>query len=275
MTFLAPIEHLDRARLRRVEGVLTDIDDTLTTGGRLTPMAYAALGQLHDAGLRVIPITGRPAGWCDHIARMWPVSAVVGENGAFYFMKDVARGTLVKRYALDSEIQRANRARLEEIREVILEQVPGAGIASDQDYRIADLAVDFCEDVTPLTMDEVAQIVEIAESFGATAKVSSIHVNIWFGDFDKLTMTRRLCAEVFGESDDDMRERYLFLGDSPNDSPMFGFFPLSIGVANVREFLGRMSHPPRFITDRSCGEGFAELASHLLTVRESTGTTDG
>src|SRR5262249_57511345 len=84
----APMEPLDSfpmAARRRIRGVLADIDDTITTDGKLTAAAYGALERLQAAGFRVVPITGRPAGWCDHIARMWPVDAVVGENRAFYF----------------------------------------------------------------------------------------------------------------------------------------------------------------------------------------------
>ncbi len=260
------MQHLDGLRtadLARVRGVLTDIDDTLTTAGRLTPGAYAALDRLLDAGFRVIPITGRPAGWCDHIARMWPVSAVVGENGAFYFHRD-AGGALVKRYAFDDVERFENGRRLDAIREAVLAEVPGAGIASDQDYRVADLAIDFCEDVAPLPDADIDRIVSVAESFGATAKVSSIHVNIWFGEFDKLSMTRTLCRELFGESDDDLRQRYVFVGDSPNDEPMFRFFPLGVGVANVRRFADRMQTPPAFVTAGECGAGFEALAEVLV-----------
>ncbi len=243
-------------------GEFTDIDDTLTTRGNLQPAAYAALERLRLAGLRVVPVTGRPAGWCDHIARMWPVDAVVGENGAFYFHRD-GNGRLVKRYLYDTGTRKANRARLGAIKQAVLDKVPGAGIASDQRYRVSDLAVDFCEDVEPLPDSAVDEIVEIARSFGAVAKVSSIHVNIWFGDFDKLGMTRTLAAELFGDDDEALRRRYLFVGDSPNDCPMFDYFPLSVGVANVREFAERLRPPPRYVTGRPCGEGFVEVAELL------------
>ena len=79
---------------------LADIDDTISTSGRVTAEAYAAMERLRRAGLLVIPITGRPAGWCDHIARMWPVDAVVGENGALYMIHDDRARKLKKRYAL-------------------------------------------------------------------------------------------------------------------------------------------------------------------------------
>jgi HAD superfamily hydrolase (TIGR01484 family) len=252
---------------RAVDVVLTDIDDTLTLHGRLPAAAYAALERLRDAGLKVVPITGRPAGWCDHIARMWPVDGVVGENGAFWFRHDPGEGRLVRRFLADEATRAANRRRLDELRARILAEVPGAGIASDQLYREADLAIDFCEDVPALPREAVRRIVDIFEEAGATAKVSSIHVNGWFGDYDKLTMTRLLMAEAFGIDVDRGRERFVFAGDSPNDAPMFGFFPNAVGVANLRRFLPEVAAPPAWITEAEGGRGFAELAEALLAAR--------
>jgi HAD superfamily hydrolase (TIGR01484 family) len=247
-----------------VRGVCTDIDDTLTTHGRLTAEAYAALERLRAAGKRVIPITGRPAGWCDHIARMWPVDAVVGENGAFYMRYDAASRRLVKRFLAADATRRANRARLAVIGERILAAVPGCALASDQLYREADLAIDFCEDVPPLPRAAVDRIVALMQGEGMTAKVSSIHVNGWFGDYDKLGMTRTLLAEAFAVDLDAERERWLFAGDSPNDAPLFAYFPNSVGVANLRAFADRIAPLPAYVTVGEGGAGFAEIARALL-----------
>ena len=177
-----------------VKIVFTDIDDTMTHEGRLPAAAYGALEDLHNAGIQIAPITGRPAGWCDMIARFWPVAGVVGENGALYFAYDRARKRMRRVYAADPQTRAENRRRLEEIERRVLDEVPGAAISTDQAYREADLAIDFCEDVPPLGRAEVARIKSIFESMGATAKVSSIHVNGWFGAYDKLTMARRFGA---------------------------------------------------------------------------------
>ena len=252
-----------------VRGLFFDIDDTLTTDGRLTAAAYAALERLHDAGLLVAPITGRPAGWCDHIARMWPVDGVIGENGAFYFAYDRAARRLVKRFRDDDATRAANRARLVAVRDRILAEVPGAALASDQLYREADLAIDFCEDVPRLPEPAVDRIVAIMREAGMTAKVSSIHVNGWFGDYDKLGMTKRFMAERCGVDLDARRAAYAFAGDSPNDAPMFAYFPNSIGVANVRAAAHRLEHAPAYVTDAASGAGFVELAERLLQARRA------
>jgi HAD superfamily hydrolase (TIGR01484 family) len=261
---MQPLAAMPPAVRAAVRGVCTDIDDTLTTHGRLTAEAYAALERLRAAGKRVIPITGRPAGWCDHIARMWPVDAVVGENGAFYMRYDAASRRLVKRFLDDDATRRANRARLAAIAERILAAVPGCALASDQLYREADLAIDFCEDVRPLPRNAVDRIVALMQGEGMTAKVSSIHVNGWFGNYDKLGMTRTLLAEVFAADLDAERERWVFAGDSPNDAPLFAYFPNSVGVANVRAFADRIATLPAYVTVGAGGAGFAEIAEVLL-----------
>lgn len=256
---MKPVRELDP---RGVEAVLLDIDDTVTTHGRLTAQAYDALERLQRSGRRVIPVTGRPAGWCDHIARMWPVDAVVGENGAFYFWHSGDR--LHRRYWDDAATRAAKRARLAALASKIIEAVPGSAIAADQAYRETDLAIDFCEDVPPLPLEAAERIAERMREGGLTAKVSSIHVNGWFGDYDKLSMTRALFRERFGIELGARNAAVVFAGDSPNDAPMFGFFERSIGVANVRRFAPLLLHAPKFVTDAPYGAGVAELADHLV-----------
>ena len=254
---MKPLSELDPSG---VEAVLLDIDDTLTTQGKLTSTAYAALEALHASGKRVVPVTGRPAGWCDHIARMWPVDAVVGENGAFYF--HLAEGRLQRRFWDDDAARARKRSRLRAIEKKILAAVPGCAPASDQPYRETDLAIDYCEDVPPLPLSAAERIAALMRAEGMTARVSSIHVNGWFGDYDKLAMTRALFAERFAIDLETQRGRVVFIGDSPNDASLFAFFERSVGVANVERFPG-LASPPKYVTRGESGEGFAELAARL------------
>ena len=259
------IEHAPREKLARLEGVLTDIDGTITDCGKLRPHAYEDLWRLHDAGLRVIPVTGRPAGWCDHIARFWPVDAVVGENGGFYFYHD---GTALRRRFLHGPEQRRTlHRRLEAIRDTILADVPGCAVASDQAYRECDLAIDVCEDVAPLPREAVLRIKDIFEQAGAHAKISSIHVNGWFGDFDKLSTARLCLRERFGMDLDADNEAFAFCGDSPNDEPMFAFFTLSFGMANIARFEEMLSHPPAYVTTQPNDAGFRQVVDLILAAR--------
>jgi len=261
------IQTIPFGTVKNLIGVFFDIDDTFTTSGKIPAVAYQALWELRDAGLRVVPITGRPAGWCDHIARMWPVYGIVGENGAFYFWLDQAERKLRKRFLDPDKVRAENRQRLLRIRDEILSKVPGTAIASDQLYRETDVAIDYCEDVTPLDQKAIEQICEIFQQHGATCKVSSIHVNGWFGDYNKLGMTKTFVKELWGLDLDSVKERFLFCGDSPNDEPMFHYFPYTAGVKNVVRFVSRMKHLPSFVASREGGEGFAEIVETILKRR--------
>lgn len=261
---MKPILEITEQELALVRGVLFDIDDTFTLAGRVIPDAYSALWDLHDKGFILVPITGRPAGWCDHIARMWPVDGVVGENGAFYYYYCPEARRLMRSYLFDPGDAGEKRAALDAIRQEVLERVPRAAIAADQHFRLFDLAVDFAEDVSPLTEGEVREICRVFDEHHATCRVSSIHVNGWFGDYNKLFMTQRFLKERFGIEREDARQRFIFMGDSPNDEPMFEAFPCSVGVANIRGFLPMMKTHPAFITHGEGGRGFAETARIIL-----------
>jgi len=262
---LRPLAELSASAARRVRFVLCDVDDTLTHAGFLPSAALAALERLSAAGVRTIPVTGGAAGWCDMIARSWPVDAVIGESGAFYFHRH--GGRMTRRFWMTEADRRTARARLLRLGREVVEAVPGCAFAGDQSYRECDLALDYAQDVPRLPDDAVARMVAHLSAAGATARVSSIHVNAWFGDYDKLSMALRLLKEVYGMSADEAAGAAAFIGDAPNDARMFAFFPLSVGVANIRRFAARLDPPPPWITEREGGYGFAEFADRLLALR--------
>jgi len=262
-----PIAEVSERSCRDLSWFFTDIDDTITTEGLLPDSSYAALWDLHRAGIRVVPVTGRPAGWCDHIARMWPVAGVVGENGALRYIYDRKAKRMRRNYAIPLEEAAENRKRLARIAQRVLREVPGTGIAADQPFRMFDYAIDFREDVPPLPMTAVDAVCAILGQEGATYKVSSIHVNYWFGTFDKVDGMRAFLREAAGEDFDAVRRTIAFSGDSPNDEPMFREVPFSIGVGNIRRFLDRIVHAPAFVTEADCAEGFREAVDGILRRR--------
>ena len=261
---MKPFNEFPKDLKKRIGYVLTDIDDTLTNNGRLPAVVFTAMERLQAAGIKIIPITGRPAGWCDHIARMWPVDGLVGENGAFYFRYDDTLRKMQRRYFKSEDERTADRRRMKKLQTEILYQVPGCRLSVDQAYREADLAIDYCEDIARLPDQDIDKIVKLFEDAGARAKISSIHVNGWFGDYDKLTMSKMIFKEEFGEDLEEVKEQVIYTGDSPNDGPMFAYFPNSVGVANVRQFEGKMAHLPTWITEKEGGYGFAEMVNILL-----------
>jgi hypothetical protein len=257
---MKPIHAIDPVAASRIRYVLFDIDDTITTGGKVTARAYDALWRLHDAGYIPIPVTGRPAGWCDLIVRQWPVAAVVGENGAFVFYFSEER---LCTYTHPDAAPEGSRQRLDAVLRAAAQKVPGCRAAKDQPYRLCDLAIDYNEDPPHLGLGAAEEIRAVCASMGAEAKISSIHVNAWFGKYDKLSTTLSFLCEM-GETRP--KETVFFLGDSPNDEPMFEYFPMSCGVANVKPFVPMMKHLPAYIAPREGGEGFADAIAHFLSV---------
>lgn len=261
---MRPIDELTTEYAQKIRFVLMDIDDTLTTDGKLLAESYAAMWRLKQAGLIVVPITGRPAGWCDLIAREWPVDGVVGENGAFAFWE--GEGQQLKTLTHPQAIRNTSPL-LQEIRDVALQQFPELRIARDQFSRLYDIALDFAEEEPRLPLATAVEVKKLCEQKGAHAKVSSIHVNTWLGNYDKLSMAIRFLAERFGYDDEAMRGQVIFVGDSPNDEPMFAHFPNACGVANVIRYENLIKRLPAFVADREGGLGFAQIAKILITRR--------
>ena len=271
---MRPLKTWPLQAIQRITGVFTDIDDTLTTDGAITPDALSALQALKDAGFAVIAITGRPVGWSEPFASSWPVDAIVAENGAVllqmmnekghYGSKDVDQ-LLSKSYQQDAVTRSTNLARMQQVAQRVMREVPTALLAQDSAGRETDMAVDHSE-FTTLPPEQIAQVVAIMQSEGMHATVSSIHINGWFGTHNKLEGARWAVRTLFGRDLDAELDAWVYVGDSTNDQLMFEAFPNSIGVANVRRFEAELACLPRYVTDGERGAGFAEVAEALLVV---------
>lgn len=261
----SPLERLDA---RGVVGVFTDIDDTLTTDGRLHADAYAALCALAAAGLHVVPVTGRSAGWAHMIVKTWPVAAVVAESGGLYLARDARSGRLLTRLHAHADTVAADRARLEDCARHVRAAIPGLAPASDNAYRLVDLALDYCEEVPRVAGADVERAIRMFVDDGFNARASSVHVNAWAGEFDKAPMALRVLDERFAGGPGADPRAWVFAGDAPNDASMFAAFERSVGVANVLPHLAAMPAAPAFVTAGASGDGFIELARHLLAARD-------
>ena len=250
--------------MRGVCGVLTDIDDTLTTEGAITADALGALQRLRDTGIPVIAITGRPMGWSEPFARDWPIDAIVAENGAVALFRQ-ADGLTVE-YAQDQLTRVANARRLKAVAARVLRDVPGSHLAQDSAGRVTDIAIDHGE-FTHLSPTQIEQVVAVMRAEGMNATVSSIHVNGWFGEHTKLSGARWIVQRLLGRVLEAERGRWVYVGDSTNDQLMFGHFALSVGVANLLDFADALTVWPAFLAEGARGAGFAEVAQRLLEVR--------
>ena len=274
-----PLAQWPVAARRNIVGVFTDIDDTLTTDGAITPDALKALGDLKAAGLRVIAITGRPVGWSEQVTfggdNAWPVDAVVAENGStaiFYNKIDSLpsqniNSPLLKIYQQDLVTRVSNYARMQQVAARVMREVIGAQLSQDSHGRETDIAIDHSE-FASLSAEKIQQAVKIMQFEGMNATISSIHINGWYGDHHKLSGARWIVRELFERELDLERGRWVYVGDSTNDALMFQHFEHSIGVANIRRFEAALSHKPRYITLSERGAGFAEVARALLQAAE-------
>jgi len=259
------LSNLNSDQTKALKGVLTDIDDTLTTEGAITPDALQALHELKAAGLRVIAITGRPVGWSEPFAQVWPLDAIVAENGAVALIPE-ADGRLRRCYQQDEALRQQQYQRMQAVLQDIEATVPGARRATDSAGRETDIAIDHSE-FTELPPQAIEQVVARMRAAGMNATVSSIHINGWYGPHNKLEGARWILRELWGCPLDEELDRWVYVGDSTNDQLMFQHFPLSVGVANVRRFVPQLQHLPRYITPSERGAGFAELAQVLLAAR--------
>jgi HAD superfamily hydrolase (TIGR01484 family) len=262
----APWRDCPPQRLRAVQGVLTDIDDTLTHNGAIQPEALAALQALAGAQVPVIAITGRPMGWSKPFALQWPVAAIVAENGAVALLRDGS--ALHIEYAQDEATRRHNASRLLAVAQRVLREVPGATLAQDSAGRVTDIAIDHSE-FAHLDAAAVEHVLAVMRSEGMNATVSSIHINGWFGEHTKLSGARWMLQRLFGRDLDAELEHWLYVGDSTNDQLMFGHCPLSVGVANLRDFAAQLHTWPAYITEGERGAGFAEVVRAVLASRSA------
>ena len=276
---MAPLTDWPATACAGLVGLFTDIDDTLTTDGAITPDALDALWALNAAGLHVIPITGRPVGWSAPFAATWPVDAIVAENGAVALLNTAEnldqnglqrlsgkREQLSKIYRQDAATRTDNFRAMQQVLARIEAEVPGARRATDSPGRETDIAIDHSE-FTHLPQEAIDHAVRIMRAAGMTATVSSIHINGWLGAHNKWEGARWIVQQLFGRALEGEIDRWVYVGDSTNDQIMFQHFRHSVGVANIARFVPQLAHLPRYVTPGERGAGFAELAHHLLAAR--------
>lgn len=263
MSSVDDISYVDRApsarELQEVRYLFTDIDDTLTTEGKLLPQTYEALWDLSRAGIAVVPVTGGSAGWCEHIVRAWPVAAVIGESGAYCVTR--RDGDVVFAYWEDAALQgERQRQHIQAIKALIAQKSKPFRIAHDQVFRLADVAIDI-QGHDPHDVEDLASSIR---AIGGTVAISSIHINTWIGDYNKRSMSERVLTGLFGVDPAETPAVTAFVGDSRNDAPMFGFIRNSFGVNNIIPVLPHLQFAPKWVSSQPAGLGFADIARSIL-----------
>jgi HAD superfamily hydrolase (TIGR01484 family) len=260
---MKPLSSWPQTARNTIVGVFTDIDDTLTTEGAITPDALQALHDLKAAGLMVIPITGRPVGWSIPFASTWPVNAMVAENGAVALLHHATQNQVRKIYQQDLATRTHNFKEMQRIAHRVLNEIPGAVMAQDSAGRETDIAFDHSE-FHKLTTAQIQQVVQLLQQEGMTATVSSIHINAWFGDHNKWHGAQWILKQLTGRDLKQELDRWVYVGDSTNDQVMFEHFTHSVGVANIKRFEKELKHLPKYVAQKERGAGFAEVAQSLL-----------
>ncbi|HYS66299.1 MAG TPA: HAD-IIB family hydrolase [Paraburkholderia sp.] len=263
---MRPLSAATPSEFKDVRFVLTDMDETLTYQGRLAASTYAALERLQSAGIRVIPVTAAPAGWCDQMARMWPVDGVIGENGGLFLQRTSNGHGVSRTYWHADENLSETRAKLTAMAEIVTARFPQIHLADDQAFRLTSIA--FARPDNPELSEQVVQVLRAA---GANATINNLWVLGWLGGYDKLAMTRKVLAATYQVDIDTGRHTVLYTGDSTNDAPMFEFFKHTVGVSTVREYLSELPVPPAWITKGPGGEGFVEAANAVIAARALRG----
>lgn len=265
-----PLTELPLAQAKEITWLLTDVDDTLTWDGTLPAETLQALNQLKNVGIKVIAVTGACAGWCDQIAKLWPVHGVIGENGAFWMQKNE---TGFRTHSLiPMEQMREQQKKLLKLLSSVLRDYPGIEFANDQPFRFCDVAINLGQDREPVNADVAARLLHSIRSLTLEgqqvhATQSSIHINVWIGDHNKRYSSERYLKD-HTDFDRLTLNNISYIGDSLNDESMFAWLPVTFGVSNITPLLEKLGARPSYITNANGGYGFAELAARLVKARQ-------
>lgn len=260
------INEITNSEALKIKYILTDIDGTLTDeNSQIAPETYAMLKRLHDAGYVVIPVTGRTAGWASVAITDWPVDAIIVESGSIvYYLENGSRKEFVH-----PSVPKDRYASHEKIRETALKANPRIKVSIDQYSRFNDFAFNYAEDEDDkLTFEEAKEVLDAVKTLGAKGSISSIHINTWFGDYNKLPTSLLYLKEHYGV--ENPKDCVIYFGDAANDEEMFGYFPNACGVANIMKYADHMEKLPTYITTYEGGKGFCEAANILLTAKENS-----
>jgi HAD superfamily hydrolase (TIGR01484 family) len=258
-----PLAAVPAGAWRAVQGLATDLDDTLTTRGELTAAVIAALEDVRAQGLPCVLATGRSLGWGAVLARVLPVRAAVTENGGAYVIRE-DHGVRVA--FLDPEgVRDEGMRRVRDCVQEIARRLPALRPVDDPAVRATDLALDIGERAR-VDPSAVREAVAIARDAGLHTTTSSIHLHVSFRAADKVAGLRA-ALRALGLDPGALDASWVYVGDSPNDAAAFGAMALSVGVAGVRRFADAMPAWPAYVTEADGAQGFASVVAAMRAGR--------
>ena len=247
----SPMVGLSALKDLNISLIISDVDDTITSNGKLKPNALEAMYKASEKGYRIILLSGGSAGWCEVYLRQWPIFMVIAESGAVMIYKDengqicYQQNPIITKENLDS-------------RDKLLRMIGEERLSSDQYARLYDIAVD----LKKVSDKELSDIEQMASLMGANYAKSSIHLNIWFGSYSKskgIITFMDLC----GIDKETLKKESMYLGDALNAEEMFNLIPLSVGMKSVLDNKDKFTHMPKYIASNYGGLGFAEALNNL------------
>ena len=235
--------------------VATDMDGTLTQLGKFTPALLQALEDLAAAGIEVLIVTGRSAGWVSGLVTYLPVAGAIAENGGIFYLNQSKPGVALTRI-LDIA---AHRQQLAATFAKLQSEFPKIRESTDNRFRITDWTFD----VQGLDPAQLQRLGFLCQQLGWSFTYSNVQCHIKPLRQDKAAGLLQVLREFFPQY---TPEQILTVGDSPNDETLFdpSYFPVSVGVANVLDYVSQLTHQPAYVTTSAEGEGFCELARYLL-----------
>lgn len=245
-----------------LRAIATDMDGTLTRSGRFSSHLFLALERLQQAGIPVLIVTGRSAGWVSALVEYLPIAGAIAENGGLLYRRDRPEG----QWLVDVTDPIAHRDALADVFGILQTEFhhhfPHLHPAPDNRFRITDWTFDLA-DLPGIDRQTLSAMGESLAALGWGFTYSAVQAHIKLPEQNKAAGLQRAIELLWPGCSLD---QILTIGDSPNDESLFdpALFPRSVGVANVRPYLSELLHQPAHITPSAEGEGFCELVAAIL-----------
>ena len=251
-SFFKPINSYHWGNIRLIA---TDMDGTLTQAEKFDSKLFEMLTKLSTAGIDVLITTGRSAGWVQAVATYLPVVGAIAENGGLIYWNHDPQPKLISLGNIEQHRQQLHR-----VFQLLKTKFPHLRESSDNRFRITDWTFDV-ENLSPTELEQIDRVCQ-NEGYGFTYSTIQCHIKPTYQD--KAHGLQKIIPQYFPNL---KPEQILTVGDSPNDESMFNQqeFPLSVGVANVKNYRDRLKYLPAYITSKSEGEGFCELAELIIS----------